>query len=67
MLTVIGSVVSAILIWWWGALFDRIGVATAYFVVQGCIYLPLSIRIWNDFRQSRLLASVEPPGARSDA
>jgi hypothetical protein len=67
MLTVIGSVISAILIWWWGALFDRIGVAAAYFVVQGCIYLPLSIRIWNDFRQSRLLASVEPSGARSDA
>lgn len=52
-LTFVGGAISCILIWWWGAMFDRMGVAAAYFVAQGCVYLPLSIWVWKTFRQGR--------------
>jgi len=52
-LTFVGATISGVLIWWWGATFDRMGVAAAYFVAQGCVYLPLSIWVWTHFRRTR--------------
>jgi len=52
-LTFVGGAISCILIWWWGAMFDRMGVAAAYFVAQACVYLPLSVWVWTTFRQRR--------------
>jgi len=52
-LTFVGGTISCLLIWWWGARFELMGVAVAYFVAQGCVYLPLSVWVWTTFRQRR--------------
>lgn len=52
-LTFVGGAISCALIWWWGAMFNQVGVAAAYFVAQGCVYLPLSIWVWTTFRRNR--------------
>lgn len=53
LLTILGSLLSGLLIWWWGARYGRLGVASAYCFVQAGLYLPLSIWAWARFREHR--------------
>jgi len=69
-LTFVGATISGVLIWWWGAMFDRMGIAAAYFVAQGCVYLPLSLWVWTTFRRGRdqqIVAAMPTGEERGDA
>lgn len=59
-LTIVGSAISGILIWWWGAWYDRVGVASAFCLVQAGIYLPLSVWAWSHFRSRRDATASQP-------
>lgn len=67
LLTIIGSLLSGLLIWWLGAMYDRIGVASAYCFVQAVLYLPLSIMAWANFRKRQDKSIVLQTNASNEA
>ena len=55
-LSMLGSLLSGLLIWWWGAFFGNMGVTLAYFLMQAALYLPLSIWAWRHFCRQRAVS-----------